>query len=91
MSDVISISIEEARAAMRTIQEQSEIAKEAIRKVKSSPNMVPSWRGNRRNRFEEEVVAHMQQLERAAQMIDQSADRINQAMISFMRADGLNI
>lgn len=90
-SDIISISPEEAQAAMRTIREQSEMAKDAIRKVKSSPNMVPSWRGKRRNEFDETVVPDMQKLEQAAQMIDQAAERINQAMVNFLRADGLNI
>lgn len=86
-SGVISISPEEAETAKRIIQEQSEIAKEAIRRVRNSPNMLSSWQGNRRRRFDEAVVSDMQQLEQAIAMVDQAAERIQMAITRFVEAD----
>ena len=87
MSPDIRINTEEAEATKRMVQEQSENAKEAIRRVRNSPNMLSSWRGNRRRRFDEAVVADMQKLEQAITLVDQAAQRIQDAIQRFIEAD----
>lgn len=52
-SDIKSISIQKAEAAKMMFRDQSELAKEAIRKVRLSPEMLPNWKGNRRRRFDD--------------------------------------
>ncbi|RME60529.1 hypothetical protein D6779_02040 [Candidatus Parcubacteria bacterium] len=87
MSPDIGINTEEAENTKRMIQEQSEVAKDAIRRVKNSPNMLSSWRGNRRRRFDEAVVADMQKLEQAITLVDQAAQQIQEAIQRFVEAD----
>lgn len=90
-SDIISISPEEARTAVKTISDQSAIAQEAVQRVKNSPSLVPNWRGNRRQEFEERVVEDMQRLNEATKLIEDAATRVRTAMVELMRADGINV
>jgi hypothetical protein len=85
--DIKSISIQEAEAAKKMIRDQSEIAKEAIRRVRHSPDMLPNWQGNRRRRFDEAVVSEMQKLEQVIAMVDQAAECIQIAITRFVEAD----
>jgi len=87
MSSDIGINTEEAAATMRMIREQSRIAREAIHRVRNSPDMLSSWRGNRCRAFDEAVMADMQRLEQAMAMVDEAAQRIQKAIQDFIEID----
>lgn len=89
--DIVSISRQEAEAAIRSIQQQSEIVHEAINKVERSPSSLPNWRGKSRREFEETVGQEMKRLNASANVIEESANRIQAAMVRLLRADGVDI
>ena len=82
-----SIDTEEADRVMRSITQESEKAREAVRNVMKSPDQLTRWQGNRRRQFDAQVAADMQKLQNAIIVIDEAAKKIREAIISFTNAD----
>jgi hypothetical protein len=86
-STVKSIDTEEAERVMRSISQESEKAREAVRNVMKSPDQPTRWQGNRRRQFDSQVAADMQILQNAIITIDDAANKIREAINSFTNAN----
>lgn len=91
MSDTASISRPEAEAAVHMIQQQSVVVNEAITKVQRSPSSLPAWRGKRRAEFEQTVEQEIRNLAVSTKAIEESAKRVEAALVALLRADGVSI
>jgi len=72
---------------MNSISTESEKAKEAVRNVMRSPDRLTHWQGNRRRKFDSQVVSDMQRLQNAILMIDDAAKEIRKTIQFFIDAD----
>jgi hypothetical protein len=82
-----SIDTDEAERVKKMINDQSAIAKDAIRKVKNCPQELSNFKGHRADTFRDQTNSEMQKLESAIAVIDEAASALQAAITAFINAD----
>ena len=87
----ISINPQECTAAMKKIQEQTAAIQTAINVVKNSPGMMPSWKGNRSNQYQEFVANEATNLTKEAENLERILKHVETTLRAMLAADGVSV